>query len=292
MSTARTTEITLSSRASAYVALTKPDVSFLVLMTTAAGYYMGARGAVDWSRLIQTVFATLLIAAGTATLNHYIERDSDRFMRRTASPPLPSGQLHPREALWFGVVLCGAGGIDLYFTAGVFAGAPWRSDVPELFACLHAPQETDSLGDFCRCLSGSDSSNDWLGRSDGYFRPRSMVALCHSFPVAVPALLRYRLDVPRGLRARRHSDAAGSGPRRHAHFSPDNFDVDCTRGSQPVARRHGTGWRALLFRRACALYRVGASLRVGRQCENQCPRQVAHARHGAAHSFASGFNGL
>jgi protoheme IX farnesyltransferase len=123
MSTVRTTEITLASRANAYVALTKPDVSFLVLMTTAAGYYMGAHGAVDWLRLVQTVFATLLIAAGTATLNHYIERDSDRFMRRTASRPLPSGQLQPREALWFGVILCIAGAIDLYFTAGFLASA-------------------------------------------------------------------------------------------------------------------------------------------------------------------------
>ena len=121
MSTVRTTEITLASRANAYVALTKPDVSFLVLMTTAAGYYMGARGTVDWLHLVQTVFATLLIAAGTATLNHYIERDSDRFMRRTASRPLPSGQLQPREALWFGVILCVAGAIDLYFTAGFLA---------------------------------------------------------------------------------------------------------------------------------------------------------------------------
>ncbi len=121
MSTARTTEMTLATRASAYVALTKPDVSFLVLMTTAAGYYMGARGAVDWLRLIQTVFATLLIAAGTATLNHYIERDSDRYMRRTASRPLPSGQLQPREALWFGLTLSLAGALDLYFTAGILA---------------------------------------------------------------------------------------------------------------------------------------------------------------------------
>lgn len=121
MSTARTTEMTLSSRASAYVALTKPDVSFLVLMTTAAGYYMGARGAVDWPHLIHVVFATLLIAAGTATLNHYIERDSDRYMRRTASRPLPSGQLHPREALWFGVILSVAGAADLYYTAGALA---------------------------------------------------------------------------------------------------------------------------------------------------------------------------
>ena len=121
MSTVRTTEITLASRAHAYVALTKPDVSFLVLMTTAAGFYMGSRGAVDWLHLMQTVFATLLIAAGTATLNHYIERDSDRYMRRTASRPLPSGQLQPREALWFGVSLSVAGALDLYFTAGILA---------------------------------------------------------------------------------------------------------------------------------------------------------------------------
>jgi heme o synthase len=123
MSTVRTTEITLASRANAYVALTKPDVSFLVLMTTAAGYYMGARGAVDWLHLVQTVFATLLIAAGTATLNHYIERESDRYMRRTASRPLPSGQLQPREALWFGITLSVAGAVDLYFTAGILASA-------------------------------------------------------------------------------------------------------------------------------------------------------------------------
>jgi protoheme IX farnesyltransferase len=123
MSTVRTTEITLASRANAYVALTKPDVSFLVLMTTAAGFYMGSRGAVDWLHLMQTVFATLLIAAGTATLNHYIERDSDRYMRRTASRPLPSGQVQPREALWFGVILSIAGAVDLYFTAGILASA-------------------------------------------------------------------------------------------------------------------------------------------------------------------------
>jgi protoheme IX farnesyltransferase len=121
VSTARTTELTLASRAHAYVTLTKPDVSFLVLMTTAAGYYMGVRGPVDWLHLIQTVFATMLIAAGTAALNHYIERDSDRYMRRTAGRPLPSGVLQPREALWFGTVLCVAGAADLYFTAGPLA---------------------------------------------------------------------------------------------------------------------------------------------------------------------------
>jgi protoheme IX farnesyltransferase len=123
VSTARTAELTLSSRANAFVALTKPDVSFLVLMTTAAGYYMGVRGPVNWLHMILTVFATLLIAAGTAALNHYIERDSDRYMRRTASRPLPSGVLQPWEALLFGGILSLAGAVDLYFTAGPLAAA-------------------------------------------------------------------------------------------------------------------------------------------------------------------------
>jgi protoheme IX farnesyltransferase len=125
VSTARTTEMTLSSRSrvSAYVALTKPDVSFLVLITTAAGYYMGARGPVNWLHMLQTVFATMLIAAGTAALNHYIERESDRYMRRTASRPLPSGVLHPAQALAFGIVLSIAGAIALYVFAGWLAAA-------------------------------------------------------------------------------------------------------------------------------------------------------------------------
>jgi heme o synthase len=123
VSTARTTELALGSRANAYVALTKPDVSFLVLITTAAGYYMAVRGPVNWLHMIQTVFATMLIAAGTATLNHYIERESDRQMRRTASRPLPSGVLQPREALVFGIVLCIAGAVDLFVTAGALAAA-------------------------------------------------------------------------------------------------------------------------------------------------------------------------
>ena len=125
MSTLRTNDLALStrSRSSAYVALTKPDVSFLVLTTTAAGYYMGSRGPVNWLHMIQTIFGTMLIAAGTAALNHYIERESDRTMRRTASRPLPSGTLRPREALIFGVALSVAGALYLYFAAGVLPAA-------------------------------------------------------------------------------------------------------------------------------------------------------------------------
>lgn len=130
MSTAQTTQLTLASRAGAYLTLTKPDVSLLVLMTTAAGYYMGARGPVDWLRLAHTVFGTMLIAAGTAALNHYIERESDRFMRRTASRPLPSGVLQPAEALLFGTGLSIAGAADLWISSG------WLASVLGVITCL------------------------------------------------------------------------------------------------------------------------------------------------------------
>jgi len=118
MSTARATELAQPSKLSAYIALTKPDVSFLVLMTTSAGFYMGVRGPVDWLHMLHVVFGTMMIAAGTAALNHYIERESDGHMRRTASRPLPTGQLTPAEALRFGLLLCVAGAVDLAVVGG------------------------------------------------------------------------------------------------------------------------------------------------------------------------------
>jgi heme o synthase len=121
MSTLRSTEKTLFSRANAYVELTKPDVSFLVVMTTAAGYYMGARGPIAWLHMLHAIFGTMLIAGGTAALNHYLERETDRTMRRTATRPLPSGVLQPREALAFGVVLSIAGAADLFVASGALA---------------------------------------------------------------------------------------------------------------------------------------------------------------------------
>ena len=130
MSTLRSTDFTLLDRAGAYVALTKPDVSFLVLMTTGAGFYMGVRGPVDWLKLVHTVLGTMLIAAGTAALNHYIERESDRHMRRTASRPLPSGLLQPAEALWFGVALAIAGAADLWLVGG------WMTSLLGVVTCL------------------------------------------------------------------------------------------------------------------------------------------------------------
>ena len=111
------------SRAWGYVSLTKPDVTLLVVMTTFAGYYMGAAGPVDWLHLAHAVIGTTLIGAGTSALNHYIEREADAVMRRTAARPLPLGVLAPREALAFGVALCAGGALYLAFAANVLAAA-------------------------------------------------------------------------------------------------------------------------------------------------------------------------
>ncbi len=105
----------------AYVALTKPDVTFLVVITTLAGFYMGERGALDWALMLHTVLGTTLVAAGTAALNHYIERNSDAQMRRTAARPLPAQILQPSEALWFGAALVAVGGIYLAVLSNLLA---------------------------------------------------------------------------------------------------------------------------------------------------------------------------
>jgi protoheme IX farnesyltransferase len=109
------------SRPALFLSLTKPDVSILVVMTTAAGYALGTQGPLDWVRMSHTVFGTTLIAAGTSALNHYIERDTDALMRRTASRPLPSGHLQPREALWFAASLLVAGTLYLALATNALA---------------------------------------------------------------------------------------------------------------------------------------------------------------------------
>ena len=85
--------------------LTKPRMNFLVVMTTFCGFYMGSRGAIDWTLLLHTILGTALTAAGASVLNQYLERDFDALMPRTRNRPLPAGHVVPVHALAFGTVL-------------------------------------------------------------------------------------------------------------------------------------------------------------------------------------------
>src|SRR5579864_5879974 len=112
---------TLSAKLRDYYTLTKPEVNLLILMTTSAGYYLGARGPLRILGLINTLVGTLLVASGTATLNQWMERVYDGQMRRTATRPLPSGRMSGREAFRFGILLSVVGGVYLAATVNFLA---------------------------------------------------------------------------------------------------------------------------------------------------------------------------
>jgi protoheme IX farnesyltransferase len=106
-----------------YLELTKPRITWLILMSTGIGYFFGARitGGVGWHwlALLHTILGTGLIASGTAALNQWYEREADGKMRRTQGRPLPSGRITARNALIFGLAISLAGFVEL--TLGVNA---------------------------------------------------------------------------------------------------------------------------------------------------------------------------
>jgi protoheme IX farnesyltransferase len=85
-----------------YSDLFKARLTFLVLLTTLVGFYLGFRGAVDYLLMFHTLLGTALVASGASALNQYLEREYDAKMRRTQDRPLPSGRMQPATVLWIG----------------------------------------------------------------------------------------------------------------------------------------------------------------------------------------------
>jgi protoheme IX farnesyltransferase len=107
-----------------YWALTKPEVNFLILVTTFAGFYLASQPGSDGFRIlpaVPTLLGTLLVASGTGTLNQYLERVFDAQMRRTARRPLASGRIESSHALGFGISLSLAGAVFLAVAVNVLA---------------------------------------------------------------------------------------------------------------------------------------------------------------------------
>ena len=96
-----------------YLALTKPSVVWLILMSTAVGFYVGAVEPVSYLLLLHTLLGTALLAGGAGALNQWLEREADGKMRRTERRPLPAGRLQPPPALVFGVAISVAGTLYL-----------------------------------------------------------------------------------------------------------------------------------------------------------------------------------
>jgi heme o synthase len=107
-----------------YWALTKPEVNFLILITTFAGFYLAPANSPGGFRILlalHVLLGTLLVAGGTATLNQFFERDFDAHMRRTARRPVASGRIRPSYALWFGISLSLAGAAYLALAVNLLA---------------------------------------------------------------------------------------------------------------------------------------------------------------------------
>jgi protoheme IX farnesyltransferase len=103
----------------AYLALTKPRVIELLLVTTIPAMLLADRGTVDPVLIINTLFGGMLAAAGANTLNCVADADIDKMMKRTALRPLARAAVPTRHALIFGLVL----------TAGSFAWLWWQTNL-------------------------------------------------------------------------------------------------------------------------------------------------------------------
>jgi protoheme IX farnesyltransferase len=109
-----------------FLALTKPEVNFLIVIATFTGFYLGYPGdlhSFPVERMLNTLFGTLLVASGVGALNQYLEHRFDARMRRTSRRPIAAGRLSPRTAAWFGMSLSVAGTVYLLAAVNALSSA-------------------------------------------------------------------------------------------------------------------------------------------------------------------------
>lgn len=110
------------SRLSIYAELSKLNILSLVLIATILGYYLGTSGLISWKHLFITLLGTALTASGSGALNHYLERETDKFMVRTKNRPLPAGLIKPAEVMNYGVLMVLAGIMILVIQVNMLTG--------------------------------------------------------------------------------------------------------------------------------------------------------------------------
>ena len=111
--------ISLSSK---IAELSKLNILSLVLVATFLGFYLGSNGEIEYNKLLLTLLGTALTAAGSGSLNHYLERDADKKMDRTRNRPLPSGTLTPLFAVLYGMALVVSGSVALAYFVNLLTG--------------------------------------------------------------------------------------------------------------------------------------------------------------------------
>ena len=103
-----------SSVKEAYYELTKPSITFMILISTALGYFIGGNGISNYQHFILTLLGSCMISSGAGALNHFAESESDKVMYRTSLRPIPAGIISSKNAMIFGVALVLIGSSLLY----------------------------------------------------------------------------------------------------------------------------------------------------------------------------------
>lgn len=101
-------------RISEYIELTKPRILMMVLITASMGYFLASSGEFSIIHLSYVLLGIGCSVGGAATLNHYLEREIDKKMHRTANRPLPQKKIKPMHALFFGILLLFIGSLVLF----------------------------------------------------------------------------------------------------------------------------------------------------------------------------------
>ena len=228
-------EVQRYAAVSDYWALTKPEVNFLILITTFAGFYLAPSiGASGFRTLlvIHTLLGTLLVAGGTGTLNQFLERSFDARMRRTSRRPLASGRLKASHVLWFGIALSTAGAAYLAIAVNILTSLLAIATLLS-YLFLYTPLK----------------------------RKTPLCTLVGAFPGAVPPLIGWA--AARRLLARRIPCSSGGRVERTfctlaellclAGSPPGYLDSGDLRPNGPGLRWRGTSPRIIVFLLQCAL---------------------------------------
>ncbi len=208
-------------RAADYLALTKPRVVMMVLVTTLVGYYLGADGAPSTLRLLHALLGTALAAGGTLALNQYMERDLDGRMERTRHRPLPAGRLVPLEALALGLALLGAGLAWLQLAVNGPAMLVTAA-IAVIYLALYTPlKRVTSLCSLVGAVPGALPPVAGWAAARGDIGPEAWVLFAIMYLWQIPHTLAigrlYRDDYARaGIRVLPVLDADGSSTATHA----------------------------------------------------------------------------
>ena len=211
MSNGRAEAITAYEKPWAYVVLTKPDVTFLVVITTVAGFYLGVQrphrmGAPDEHALRHTARRRRHGSAESIRRAPHGRRDAPYRTRGRCPPAI----LQPKEVLIFGVATIIGGTIWLLVAVNALAAFLALATSVSYLGGLHSAQDAHNARNRRGRRSWSAPAADRLGRSARFALARRMDSLRDFICLAVSALHGHRLDVPRRLWPRRNPDAPGS----------------------------------------------------------------------------------